>query len=111
MRVKIKIIKNFSWGLVLFIVKYDFLVCLILFLLSFLFSGFLFYKYSILTDKIEIEEIDQSFLIKEQTYQEILRIWQDYEQKFQQAGLKEYPNLFQPAPASLIFEPESELTE
>lgn len=106
MQIKIKKIKNFLVNLILFIIKHDFLVCLFLFLLSLLFGVFLIYKYSILAQKVEVGEVGQSFLIKEQSYQEILKIWQEQEEIFKQADSKEYSNPFKPISA-----PEGELTE
>lgn len=94
MQIKTKAIKNSIGKLILFIAKHGFLACLFSFFLSLLFGGFLVYKYSILTERVKIEQIDQTFLIKEQGYQEILKIWQEQEQKFQEADLKEYADSF-----------------
>lgn len=86
---KIKQIEKFLKGLLFFIVKHDFLAYLFILFLSLIFGVFLIYKYSILAQRTELGEIDQTFLIKEKTYQEVLEIWQVQEIKFREADFKE----------------------
>jgi len=78
----------------LIITMHAFWACLILFLLSFAIGANLFYKYSILAQKSESESLEQTVLFKEKTYQQVLEIWQERDERFQQADLKEYPNPF-----------------
>lgn len=74
--------------------QHVFLTCLFLFLLSLILGGFLFYKYSILVKRKEPEFPSETLLLKEETHQEVLKIWQEHENKFQEADFKEYPDLF-----------------
>ena len=107
MKIGIKKLKKFLEKLSLNTAQHAFLACLFLFFLSLIFGGFLFYKYSILIQKVEPEVLDKSILFKEKIYQEVLEIWQENERIFQEADFKKYPNPFlELAPLS-----EEELTE
>lgn len=110
MRIRIKKIKKFLGKLFLTIAEHVFGACLFLFFLALILGGFLFYKYNILTQRAELEVLNQSFLIKEKTYQEVLKVWQEHERRFQEAYLKEYPDPFQ-KPISTSEEVPEELTE
>lgn len=68
---------------------------LFLFLLATILSSLIFYKYVILVKKIEPEISGKPLLVEEETYQDILMIWQEREMKSQQADLKQYLNPFQ----------------
>lgn len=94
MKIKIPQIKNFLEKLSLSIAQHAFLACLFLFLLSLIFGGFLFYKYSILAQEVEPEGLDKSVLLEEEAYQGVLEVWQEHERISQEADFKEYPNLF-----------------
>lgn len=67
---------------------------LILFLLSLVLGGILFYKYVIFVQKKEFEVPQKESLIKENIYKEILKNWQEQEKRFDEADFKEYPNPF-----------------
>ena len=112
MKPEVKKIKEFLEKVSIFLAQHTFLTCLFLFFLSLIFGGFLFYKYIILTQKIEPESFGQ-LQLEEKIYQDILAIWQEEERKFIEADLKEYPNLFRkpvvkPEEENFI---EEELTE
>lgn len=94
MKIKFGRIKKFLEKFLLSIVKHDFLTSLFLFLLSLVFGGILFYKYCILTKRAEPEALEQSFLIKKEVYQDVLKVWQENEKKIQEADFKEYPDPF-----------------
>ncbi|MBZ9578091.1 hypothetical protein KJA13_03645 [Patescibacteria group bacterium] len=94
MKIGIKKFKKFLEKLSLSIAQHAFLACLFLFLLSLIFGGFLFYKYSILAQKVEPEALDRFVLLKEGAYQEVLGVWQEHERISQEADFKEYPNPF-----------------
>ena len=72
-----------------------FLVSLILIFLALILGGFIFYKYNILAQKTEPQIIEKPFQFKESLYQKILEEWQGHQRKFDEAELKEYPDLFQ----------------
>lgn len=98
MKIKIKIkipqLKKFLDKLSLVIAQHAFLACLFLFLLSLIFGGFLFYRYSISVQEVEPEALDKSVLLKEEAYQEVLEVWQEHERISQEADFKKYPNPF-----------------
>lgn len=96
MKFEIKKIKKFSNYLFLAIVKHAFLVSLILFLLALIFGGYLFYKYIILVQKIDIGVLEKPFLLNEKNYQDVLKTWQEQEKRFKETDFKEYPNPFKP---------------
>lgn len=93
MKIQINKIKNFFGSLILFIIKHDFLVCLFLLLLSLVLGGLL--VYSILVQKVEHKGLEQTFLIEEKNYQEILKIWQENEKTFLEADFKQYLDPFE----------------
>jgi len=61
---------------------------------AFIFGGFIFYKYNILAQKAEPEITEKPLQFKEKTYQDVLKIWQEKEKRFNEADLKEYPDPF-----------------
>lgn len=88
-------LKKFLVRLPWIIAEHAFLACLFLFVLALIFGGLSFYKYNILAQRVELETLDQSLLLKEKIYQEILAIWQEQEKRFDEADSKEYPNPFE----------------
>jgi len=72
-----------------------FLTFLGLFVLSLIFGGLIFYKYSINPLKTEpIEDIKIGLKFKSETYQKILQVWQNNEEQFEKIDTKQYFNLF-----------------
>jgi|AntAceMinimDraft_8_1070364.scaffolds.fasta_scaffold08853_5 hypothetical protein len=100
-------IKNFLEQFLLIVAKNIFSCCLLLLFLSLLLGGLMFYKYVISPQKIVLNITEESFLIDEGTYQNILEKWQIKEKKFQEANLKKYSDPF----AEPILPPVEELTE
>lgn len=94
MAIKVKQIKKFLEKLFMAIIQHAFWVCLILFFLSLIFGGYLFYENSTLVKKTEIQVLDEPPLLKEKTYQDILEVWQEQERKFKETDFKEYPDPF-----------------
>ena len=75
---------------------------LILFLISLILGGILFYKYIIFVQKKQFEVPQKESIIKEDIYKEILKNWQEQEKRFNEDGFKEYSDPFkkqtQPTP-------------
>jgi len=71
-----------------------FLTFLGLMVLSLTLGAFLFYKYNFLTKKIEPQITEKPLKFKEKTYEDVLKIWQEREERFKKAEFKEYPNPF-----------------
>lgn len=92
---KINKIKNILDKIPWTIAEHAFLASLLLFLISLIIGGFLFYKYIILLEQgLQSEQADQVFLLREDIYQQVLKHWQRDEEKFQKADSKQYPNPF-----------------
>jgi hypothetical protein len=79
---------------------------LVLISLAFLLGAFIFYKYSYLPEKKIPQITPKTLEFEEGLFQKIVEIWEFRQQKFDEVGSKEYPDLFQPS--SLI---EETLTE
>lgn len=79
--VKIRKLKVFLGKLLVFSVRHFSLTSLFIFFLTLIFGALLFYKYSVLVQKIEFEP-SELLQLKEKTYQDILKIWQEQEKKF-----------------------------
>ena len=75
--------------------EWPLLTFLVLFFLVLILGGLSFYKYSILTQKVEPEIIEKPVQFQENLYQKILKEWQDKEQRFEAATTKKYDNPFQ----------------
>jgi hypothetical protein len=78
----------------LIIAKHAFYTSLILFLLSLAIGLILFYKYIILAQEAEFEDTDQNYLLDEEAYKDIKKVWQEHENMLEQTDFKEYPNPF-----------------
>ena len=94
---KIKEIKQFLKKLPRTLGERSFLTFLGLLLIAIIFSGFIFYKYSPPT-KIGggLEALEKPLKFNERVYQEVLKIWQEKEKKFEETNFKKYPDPFQP---------------
>jgi len=74
--------------------EHSFLTFLFLLFISLVLGGIIFYKYSILAEKAETQTIKKPLQFEEEIYQKILNEWGNRENKFKEAELKEYPELF-----------------
>lgn len=94
-KIKINKIKDVLDKIPWLIAEHAFLASLLLFLITLAMGGFLFYKYIILLEQeLQSEQADETFLLREDIYQQVLERWQKDEEKFQQADSKQYPNPF-----------------
>ncbi|MBI2038559.1 MAG: hypothetical protein HYT19_01380 [Candidatus Nealsonbacteria bacterium] len=71
-----------------------FLSFLLLFLVSLVLGGLILYQYHILTKKKEVTRLENPIQFQEETYENILKIWQEREKKFKEAGSKKYFDIF-----------------
>lgn len=95
-KIKFKKIKDFLKNLPPALGERAFLTFLCLLFFSLIFGGFVFYKYSILIEKetpqiITPEELNQ---FDRKTYEEVVKIWQEKEKRFESPESKEYPDPF-----------------
>ncbi len=91
---KIKEIKQFLKKLPRTLGKRSFLTFLGLLLIALIFSGFFFYKYSFLAEKGKLEVLEKPLKFNEKVYQEVVKIWQEKEKKFEETNFKEYTDPF-----------------
>ena len=94
-RLKIKETRQFLKKLPRTLGEKSFLTFLGLLLIALIFSGFIFYKYSFLAEKGKLEVLEKPLEFNEKVYQDILKIWQEKEKKFEEANFKKYPDPFQ----------------
>ena len=93
-KLKLKKIKDFLTKLPRTFGERAFLTFLGLLLIALIFGGLIFYKYSILVEKAEPEISEIPLKFKEKTYQEVLKVWQEKEKRFEEANFKIYPDPF-----------------
>lgn len=95
-RLKTKKIRVFCKKLPKVLAFHSFLTFLGLMLVALIFSGLIFYKYVILIQKMEPKITEKPLQFKEKTLENILKIWQEREDKFNAVEIKNYLNLFHP---------------
>lgn len=97
-KIKLKKIKNFLKSLPRTLGENAFLTFLGLLFVSLILGAFIFYQYSFLIGKEPPTKIgegaEKPLKFKEKTYQNILKIWQEKEERFKETDLKEYSNPF-----------------
>lgn len=93
-QIEIKKLKSFFQKLLKILGENAFLTSLALLFIALILGGLTFYKYSILAERGKPEALERIPYFNEKTFQEILRIWQNRQKRFEEAGLKEYPDPF-----------------
>jgi O-antigen/teichoic acid export membrane protein len=91
---KIKKIGKFFKKLPRTLGERSFLTFLILLIIALIIGSLVFYKFSFLVKRQEIEVSRIPIKFQEKTYETVLKIWQEKEERFEEANLKEYPNPF-----------------
>ena len=86
--------------------KHLFAFFMFLVFLALVFGGILFYKYSILAERAEARVFVRTIQIKKDILQRILDKWTEREERFNQAGTKEYSNPFEESGSLLEEEAE-----
>jgi len=87
-------IKKFFKNLPRILGEKAFLTSLSLILFSLILGGILFYQYSILAKKAEPKTTEAPLYFQEKAYENILKIWQEREERFEAADTKEYSDPF-----------------
>jgi len=75
--------------------EHSFLTFFGLLLIALILGGLIFYKYSFLAGNEKPEVSEQPLKFKEETYQEVLKVWQEREKEFKEIDLKEYQDPFE----------------
>ena len=99
--IKIKNLGQFLKKIFWKIGKNPLFTLLILLILTFIFSGLIFYQYVFLAEKKEPQIIERPIQFKEELYQKILKEWEERQKNFDQVEQKEYRDLFQILPEKL----------
>jgi len=93
-KIKIKKIKGFLKRLLRTLGEKAFLSFLGLLLISLIFGGIIFYQYNILVKRTEVQIQEIPLQFQEKAYQNILKIWQEREERFNGTETKQYSDLF-----------------
>lgn len=93
-QIKIKKTKSFFKKLPRFLAEKFFITFLIFVFFALVLGITVFYKFSVLTYQKKIETLEKPVVFNEKNLQEIIKIWQDRQKKFEESESKEYPNLF-----------------
>ncbi|MBU2545432.1 hypothetical protein KKC65_03225 [Patescibacteria group bacterium] len=93
-KIEIKKTERFVRKAPLFIAKHIFEFSLIALFLSLAIGVIVFYKYNILDQRIDLNNLPQTCLLEENSYQRILDVWEENEQMFNQADSRDYRNIF-----------------
>ncbi len=93
-QIKLKKIKKFFGKLPRILGEHAFLTFLGLLIIALILGGIIFYKYNILAEKEKPEVLEKPLTFEEKTYQEILKVWQEKEKKFEETDFKAYPDPF-----------------
>lgn len=97
-QLKINKIKEFLIEALNFAASHLFFALLFLIFLSLILGASVFYKYSILSQKIEPESVVGAIKFRTDIYQKILDEWQNREEEFKAAKTRQYPDPFKPSP-------------
>lgn len=88
-------LKMFFLRLPKFLAQRAFLTFLLLFLISLMLGSLVFYRYSLAKKEMpQTQALPLQF--KEKTYENLLTIWRERGERFEESKTKTYPNLFQP---------------
>jgi len=94
MKINLNKIKNFLGKLPRNSAEHSFLTFLILLFLVLMFCGFLFYKYSMLAEKVTPEVSGKQLKLQEKNYREIIKIWEERQERSKAIESKIYPDPF-----------------
>ncbi|MFC1663788.1 hypothetical protein ACFL0A_01545 [Patescibacteria group bacterium] len=92
--IKVIATKDFLKKLPKILGTYAFSTFLGFFIFSSILGLIIFYKYGVLAERAEPEVSEEPLQFKEKTYQEVLKIWEDCQKKFEQTESKIYPDPF-----------------
>jgi len=93
-KIQIKKIGSFLEKLPRILGERAFLTFLGLLIFSLVLGALTFYEYNLLAKKIEPQITERPLKFKEKTYEDVLKSWQEREERFKEAEFKEYPNPF-----------------
>lgn len=94
-KVKIKKIKERLKRLPRALAERAFLTFFGLFTVSLILGALIFFQYSFLIQEKEPQITEEPLQFKEKNYQDVLKTWQEREERFEEADLKEYLDPFQ----------------
>jgi hypothetical protein len=98
MKTEINKIKSFFKRIPRVLAENAFFTSVCFIILSLILGSLIFYKYSILTQRANIDINEGTFKFQEKSYQDVLKIWQEREEEFNTADSEQHSNLFQGLP-------------
>ena len=110
-KIKTKKLKESLKKLLWVLAEKAFLTYLALLFIALIFGAIIYYQYSAMVEKAEIEIIKEPLQFQQKTYLNILKIWQEREKKLKEAGLKEFPDLPQAEQEEVVPEEISDFPE
>ena len=90
-----KRVKSFLAKVPWLIASHAFFACLILFLISLIIGGFLFYKSAILIKTTEFQQIEDDYFLDNNKYRSVLESWEENQKRFDMVDYKVYQNPFE----------------
>ena len=93
-KIKTKKIKDFLKKLPRTLAEKSFLTFFILLIFALIIGCLIFYQYSFLVEKRKPEVLKTPLKFQEKTYENVLKIWQEKEKRFEEADLKIYSDPF-----------------
>ena len=94
--IKLSKIKKLLKELPIILGRNAFLSFLVLFAISLIFGGIIFYFNYLLIERIEPEITKAEFKFQSKTYQDVLNVWQEKDGILKKTDSKTYPNPFFP---------------
>lgn len=76
--------------------EHDFFASLFFILIAVIIGALVFYQYSFLAERAEPDVLDSGTALEERALEDILRLWQERQERFDQTEFKEYHNPFFP---------------
>jgi hypothetical protein len=92
-------IKEFSNKSLRFLGEHFFFSFLLIFLLTLILGGFIFYHYVFLAETTEHNIFEITIFFNEEAYEKVLEEWGNREKKIQEIDSGQYSNPFAPSPA------------
>ncbi len=92
-----KIIKKY-WDIMLFFSKHVIFTCFLICLIVLAAGAFIFYKYFILAQNVNIEDFGSAFEVKQDIYNQIKDAWEKEQDISDSADSKSYPAIFRVQP-------------
>lgn len=95
MTIKLKVIKKFLKKLIWTIGANPLVAFFVLFFLSLVIGGLVFYRYGFLAEKAQIQIIETPLQFEKDLFEEISQEWQIRQDRSEEVTFRKFPDLFQ----------------